>query len=188
MALILKTDSTQGIQGCGAIGALICCWWGCILLQTLQKTVGSFPKGSLIIVVVVQSSCCVWLFVTPWTAAHQASVSLTISQSLPRFMSISVIHHINKMTDSCPLHRWCHPAISSSDTLFSFCLQSFPVSGTFQMSQIFESDNQNTGISTSASALPMSSQSWFPLRLTSLISLRSKGHSGVFSSTMVWRC
>ena len=87
---------------------------------------------------------------------------------------------------SCPLHRWCCPAISSSYTLFSFCPQSFPISGTFPMSQIFESDNQNTGISTSASALPMSVQTWFPLRLTSLI-LLSKGLSGVFSSTMVGR-
>ena len=88
---------------------------------------------------------------------------------------------------SCPLHLWCCPAILSSYTLFSFCPQSFPISGTFPMSQIFESGNQNTGISTSASVLPMSVQTWFPLRLTSLISLLSKGLSGVFSSTTVRR-
>ena len=51
---------------------------------------------------------------------------------------------------SCPLYRWCHPAISSSDALFSFCPQSFPVSGTFPMSQLFSSDDQNTGVSASA--------------------------------------
>ena len=71
---------------------------------------------------------------------------------------------------SCSLHRWCHLAISSSDTLFSFCLQSFPASGTFPMSQLFTLDNQNTGVSASASVLPMSIQSWFPLKLTGLIS------------------
>ena len=89
---------------------------------------------------------------------------------------------------SRPLHQWCHPAISSSDTLFTFCPQSFPASGTFPMSQLFTSGNQNTGASDSASVLPMNIQGWFPLRLIlSLISLLSKGLSGVFSSTTVWR-
>ena len=88
---------------------------------------------------------------------------------------------------SCPLPRWCHPAISSSDTLFSFCPQSFPASGAFPISQLFTSDNQNTGVSASASVLLMSVQDWFPLRLTGLISLLSKGLSGVVSSTTVQR-
>ena len=87
---------------------------------------------------------------------------------------------------SCPLHRWCHPAISSSDTLFSFCPQSFPASGTFPMSWLFTSDDQNTGVSASESELSTSIQSWFPLRLTFSISL-SKGLSGVFSSTTIQR-
>ena len=85
---------------------------------------------------------------------------------------------------SCPLHHWCHPAISSSDTLFSFCPLSFPASGTFPMSQLFTSDDQNT--EASALVLPTSIQGWFPLRMTGLI-LLSKGLSGVFSSTTVWR-
>ena len=72
---------------------------------------------------------------------------------------------------SCPLHQWCHPAISSSDTLFSFCLQSFPASGTFPMSWLFTSGNPNTGVSASASALPMSIQDWFPLRKCSLFQM-----------------
>ena len=72
----------------------------------------------------------------------------------------------------------CHP--------FS-CSQSFLASGTFPMSQLFTSDDQNTGVSASASVLPMSIQGWFPLRLTGLISLLSKGLSGAFSSITVWR-
>ena len=87
---------------------------------------------------------------------------------------------------SCLLHQWCHPAISSSDALFSFCPQSFPASGTLPMSQLFTSDDQNAGVSTSASFLPMNIQDWFPLGLTGLISLLSKGLSGVFSSTTFW--
>ena len=66
---------------------------------------------------------------------------------------------------SCSLHWCCHPAISSSDALF-FCLQSFPASGTFLVSQVFTSGDQNTGTSASASILPMSIKGWFPLRLT----------------------
>ena len=78
---------------------------------------------------------------------------------------------------SCPLHWswWCHPALSSSDAFLSLCLQSFPASGTFPVSQLFTSDDQNTGVSTSARVLPMSIQGWFPLRLTGLTYLLSKG-------------
>ena len=76
--------------------------------------------------------------------------------------------------------------ISSSDTLWSFYPQFFPASVTFTMSQLFASDDQNTGASVSASVLPMSIQGSFPLRLTGLISLLSKGLSGVFSITTVW--
>ena len=88
---------------------------------------------------------------------------------------------------SCPLHWWCHLAISSSDALFSFCPQSFPASGTFPMSQLFISGDQNIGASVSASILPMSIQGWFLLRLTGLISVLPKELWGVFSSTTVWR-
>ena len=90
---------------------------------------------------------------------------------------------------SCPLHQWCHPGIWSTDALFYFCPQSFPASGTFPMSRLFESDDQNTGASASASASALQTgiQGWFPLRLTGLISFLSKGLSGVFSSTTVRR-
>ena len=87
---------------------------------------------------------------------------------------------------SCSFYQWCRPAISSSDTLF-FCPQSFPASGSFQMSHLFTSGGQNIGVSALASVLPVNIQGWSPLRLTGLISLLSKGLWRVFSSTTVRR-
>ena len=84
---------------------------------------------------------------------------------------------------SCSLHWWCCPSISSSDALFFFCTQSFPESGTFPMSLLFVSHDQNTGASASAWVLPVNIQGWSPLRVTGLISLLSKGLWGVFFST-----
>ena len=89
--------------------------------------------------------------------------------------------------NSCPLSQWCHPTISSSVIPFSSCLQSFPTSGSFQMSQTFTSGGQNTGVSASTSVLPMNTQGWSPSEWTSWISLQSKGLSGVFSNTTVQR-
>ena len=86
---------------------------------------------------------------------------------------------------SCPLSQWCHPTISSSVTLFSSCLQSFPASGSFPVRWLFASDGQNNR--ASGSGLPINIQGWFPLRLTGWISLLSKGLSRVFSSTTVWK-
>ena len=88
-------------------------------------------------------------------------------------------------SNSCPLSQWCHPTISSSVIPFSFCLQSFPTSGYFQMSQLFTSGGQNIRVSASISVLPMNIQDWFPLGWTGWISLWSKGLSRVFSSTTV---
>ena len=85
-------------------------------------------------------------------------------------------------SNSCPLSRYCHPTISSSVVPFSSHLQSFPASGSFLMSQFFTSGGQSVGVSASASVLPMSIQGWFPLGLTGLISLLSKGLSRVFST------
>ena len=118
----------------------------------------------------VQSLSHVWLFATPWTAACKASLSFTNSWILLKFMSSS----------------WrCHPIISSSVILFSSCLQSFPVIGYFLMSKLFTSVGQSTGVSASASVLPMNIQDWFPLGWTGWISLKSKGLSRVFSNTTV---
>ena len=86
-------------------------------------------------------------------------------------------------SNSCPLSQWCHLTISSSVVPFSSYLQSFPASGSSPMSLIFVSGGQSIG--ASASVLPMNIQGWFPLGLTGLISLRSKGLSSIFSSTTV---
>ena len=122
-------------------------------------------------VIVVQSLSGVWLFETLRTAACQASLSLTVSQSLLKLLSLS---------------WWCHPIISSSVTPFSSCPQSFPASGSFTVTQLFASGGQSIGASVSASILPMNIQGWFPLGFTGVISLQSKGLSRVFSSTIVW--
>ena len=88
-------------------------------------------------------------------------------------------------SNSHPLSRWCHPTISSSVVPFSSCLQSFPASGSFPVSQFFASGGPSIGVSASASVLPMNIQDWFPLGLTGWISLQSKGLSRVFSNTTV---
>ena len=88
-------------------------------------------------------------------------------------------------SNQCPLSRWCHQIISSSVILFSSCLQSFPASGAFPMSQFFASGGQSIGASASASVFPINIQDSFPLGLTGLIPLQFKGLSRVFSSTTV---
>ena len=118
-------------------------------------------------IVVVHSVYRVQLFASPWTAAFQASPSFTISQSLLKFMSIESMMPSNYLI-------LCHP--------FS-CPQSFPVSGSFPMSQFFGSDGQSIGISASTSVRPMNIHGWSPVGLISLISLLSKGLRSVFSST-----
>ena len=99
----------------------------------------------------VRSLSCVRLFAAPWTAAHQASLSVTNSRSL---------------LNSRPLSRWWHPTISSSAVPFSSCLQSFPTSGSFHMNQLFTSGGQSIGVSASASVLLMNTQDWSPLGWT----------------------
>ena len=87
--------------------------------------------------------------------------------------------------NSCPLSRWCHPAVSSSVVPFSSRLQSFPALGSFSMSQFFASGGQSIGVSASASVFPMNIQDWFPLGWTGWISLQFKELSRVFSNTTV---
>ena len=88
-------------------------------------------------------------------------------------------------SNSYPLSQWFHPIISSSVVPFSSCFQSFPASGSFQMSQLFASGGQSIGVSASTSVLPMNIQDWFSLGWTGWISLQSKGLSRVFSNTTV---
>ena len=117
----------------------------------------------------VQSLSCVILFMTLWTAACQAS----LPSPTPGVYS-----------NSSPLSWWCHPTISSSVVPFSSCLQSFPVSRSFQMSQLFASGGQSIGVSASTSVLPINTQDLSPLRWTDWISLQSKGLSKVFNTTV----
>ena len=116
--------------------------------------------------VVVQLLSGVWLFVTPWTAACQASLSFTISQSLLKLMSIESVMPSNHLVICWPLLP--PPSI-------------FPTSGSFPMNQLFTSGGQRIG--ASASVLPVNIQDWFPLGLAGWISLQSKGLSRVFSNT-----
>ena len=113
------------------------------------------------VVIVVETLC---------TATRQACLFSTISQS---------------WLNLCPFSRWCHPTNSSSVSPFSSCPPSLPASGSFLMSWLFASFGQSIGASASASVLPMNIQSWFPLELSGLISLLSKGLSRVFSSTTI---
>ena len=97
---------------------------------------------------------------TPQPVIHQTSLFLTISKNFP---------------NSCPLNWWCHPTISSSVTLFFLCLQSFPASGSFPVSQLFTLGGQSIGDSASASILLKSIWCWFPLRLTGFDLLGAQG-------------
>ena len=99
----------------------------------------------------VQLLSLVWLFANPWIAARQASWP----SPTPRVYS-----------NSCPLCRWCHPAISSSVVPFSSCPQPLPASGSFPMSQLFAWGGQSIGVSSSASVLPMNTQDWSALGWT----------------------
>ena len=88
-------------------------------------------------------------------------------------------------SNSYPLSRWYHPTISSSEVPFFSCLWSFPASESFQMSQLFASGGQSTGVSASTSVLPINIQDWFPLGWTGWIPLQSRGPSRVFSNIIV---
>ena len=141
------------------------------LLWPRCEMMNAWRKAMAVGIIVVQSLSHVCLFVTPWTAARQAFLSLTISWSLPRFMSIESVMPFNL----------------SSVVPFSSCPHPFPASGSFPVSWLFTSGDWSTGASASASVLPVNIQGWFPLELTDLISLHTKGLSRVFSSTTIWK-
>ena len=126
--------------------------------------------ATIFIISSVQSLSGAWLFATPWTIAHQASLSMANSWSLLKLMSTELVMHATTPYSVVP---------------FFSHLQSFPTSGTFQMSQLFTSGSQSIGVSASASVLPMNIQDWFLLGWTGWISLQSKGLSRVFSNTTV---
>ena len=127
-------------------------------------------KQHWVLFVVVQSLSCVWLFVTPSAAAHQASLSFPISQSLLKFMSIESVMPSNYLILCLPL---------------LLLLSIFPSIRVFSKTQFFTSGGQSVGVSASASVLPVNIQDWFPVGWTGLISHQSKGLSRVFSNTIV---
>ena len=125
---------------------------------------------------------------------HKAEKEFSsVSQSCPTLCDpincsmpgLPVHHQLLEFTQTRPLNRWCRPTISSSVVPFSSCPQSFPTSGSFQMSQLFAWGGQNIGVSTSTSVLSMTTQDWPPLEWTGWISLQSQGLSRVFSNTTV---
>ena len=118
----------------------------------------------------VQSLRRVRVFVTPWTAAHQVSLSITNSRSSLKLMSIESVIPSNHLI-------LCRPLLLH--------LSSFPASGSFQMSQLFSSSGQSIGVSASTSVLPLNTQDPSPVGWTGWISLQSKGLSRVFSNTTV---
>ena len=118
----------------------------------------------------VQSLSLLWLFVTPWTAACQASLSISNTLKLLKLMSIQLVMPPNHFI-------LCRPLLLVPSI--------FPASGSCPLSQFFTSGGPNIGVSASASVLPMNIQGWFPLELTCLISLQSTGHWRVFSNSTV---
>ena len=138
------------------------------MMTQLRRNMPFHEPGTLIPFVAVQSLSYVQFFATPWTAAHQDSLS-TVS---------------GVCSNSCPLSQWCHPTISSSVAPLS-CPQTLPGSGSLPISWFSSSGGQS--IEAPASVLPMNIQDWFLLGLTGLISLQSKGLSRVFSRTTIWK-
>ena len=116
----------------------------------------------------VHSLSCVWLFATPWTPAHQASLSITNSWNPPKLMSFESVMPSNHLI-------LCRP--------FRLLPQSFPASEFFPMSQLFASGGQSIGVFASTSALPMNTQDWSPLGWAGWISLQSKGLILIFGKT-----
>ena len=149
------------------------------------------PLQSMSVTYIIQIKiCCNFLFSPIWYAF---SGCCSVAQSCPTPWLHGLQHDRlpcpspfpGVSSDSCPLSQWCHPTISSSAARFSFCLQSFPASGPFSMIWLFPSSGQSIG--ASPSVLSMDIDGEFPLEMTGLISLQSKGLSGVFSSTTVWK-
>ena len=142
------------------IGKGVC--QGCILSLCLFDFYAEFSS--------VQSLSHVRIFATPWTAALQASLSISNCWSLLKLMSIELVMPSNHLIFCCP---------------FPSCPHAFPGSGSFPVSQLFASGGQSTGVSASTSVLPMNTQNWSPLGWTGWISLQSKGLSRVFSNVTV---
>ena len=130
-----------------------------------------------------------WLHQSLWLCSVQFSRSFLSDSLRPHGVQHARPHCPSPTprvySNSCPSHQWCHPTISSSVITFSSCPQSFPASGSFQMSRFFASGGQSIAVSASTSLLPMNIQDWSPLGWAGWISLQSKGLSRVFSNTTI---
>ena len=150
-----------------------------------KETTESFLDSSTVQTV---RRCCLWIRKQALSSV-QFSCSVVSSSLQPHgpqhARPLCPSPTLGVYANSSTLSRWCHLAISSSVVPFSSCLQSFPGSGSFPISQFFTSGGQSIGVSASASVLPMNIQDWFPLGWISWISLQSKGLSRVFSNTTV---
>ena len=146
----------------------------------MRKTLNQWKKTSLSIVLIMALQ-------STKINIYQFSSCPTLCNPMDWCMPGFPVYHqlLRACSNSCPLSWWCHSTISFSIVPFFSCLQYFPAPGPFPMSQFFESGSQNVGVSASASGLPVNIQDWFPLHLTSWISLQSKGLSRVFSNTTV---
>ena len=143
-------------------------------------------QNSVVYKRIVGSKLCFWQVEYKFSSVQSLSVSNSLRPHEPQHTrppcpSPTPGVHPN----SCPLSRWCHPTISSSVFPFFSCLQSFPASRSFQMSQLFASGAQRIGVSAATSVLPMNTQNWSPLGWTGWISLQSRGLSRVFFNTTV---
>ena len=165
------------------------------MLQRLRDNFPGFHSRASLEDSLFFRMCRIWTTQVCWGKPFLASNSVQFSHSVvSNSLRPQGLQHVRPpcpsptpgvYSNSCPLSRWCHPTISSSVVPFSSCLQSFPASGSFPMSQFFESDGQSIGVSASTSVLPMNIQDRSPLGWTAWISLQSKGLSRVFSNTTV---
>ena len=171
--MVLGVNKVQ-VSVCTSAGVLE----GCAVKFLFRSLAASFAKWG--VTIGIPCSFSLLLF-------NQCSGSVVSNSLQPHWLQHARLPcpSLSLRVNSCPLNWWCHPAISSSVIPFTSCLQSFPASGSFPLSQLFTSGCWNIGVSASASVLPMNIQDWFPLGLTGLISLLSKGLSRVFSNTLV---
>ena len=179
VCIVLKTNLAVGV---------LCLWhaW-CVHCPAVRPWTGQWRVDFQLKGTVTAGTLGLWIllfFIVMFVVFVQSQncVQLLWSHVLQHTRLPCPFPYLGVCPSSCPLNQWCHPA-SSSVTPFCSCRASV----SFLMSRLFESGGQSIGSSASASVLPMNIQGWFPLGLTGLISLQSKGLSRVFSSTTVWR-
>ena len=173
MAIIKKTTKPKRWQQSRKKGTLVHYWWECKLMPPPLKTLWRFFKKLKVELplLLLFGHSVVSDSLQPPGLQH---TRLPCPSSFPRACS-----------NSCPLSWWCHPTILFFVIPFPSCLQSFPASESFSMSQLFESGGQSIWVSASTSVLPMNTQDWSPLGWTGWIFLQSKEFSRVFSNTTV---